>query len=105
MDALRGLAVLALGFAAVFLVVAFLAAGLAVVAFFAGAFLVTAGLVAAGFLRMISICCSELNRNGRTLAAGLAAAGFFASFTGPEGPVRRVSKGHDGRMDATTRRR
>lgn len=62
MEALRGFAVLALGFAAVFLVlVAFLAAGFAAVAFLAGAFLV-AGLGAAGFLSMISTGCCETRR-------------------------------------------
>jgi hypothetical protein len=94
--ALRGLAVLALGLAAVaflgaaaFLVVVALAAGFLAVAFF-----VVVALVVVAFYRRVSQGQwngkhGSIGASTRTLAAGLAALGagsFLASFTVPDGP-------------------
>lgn len=87
-EVLRGLAVFALGLAAAFLVVVAFFAGLAATVFLTVVFLGAAGLAAAGFyFRLVLI--KEIYWIGEvehTLATGLGAASFLASFTGPEGP-------------------
>lgn len=77
-EALRGLAVLALGLPAAFLVVvpAFLVVALAAGFSAFSVFLAAAFLGAAAFVAVVAF-----------LAAGLAAGSFLASFTGPEGPL------------------
>jgi hypothetical protein len=100
----RGFAVFAL--VAVLVVVAFFVAGAffvvvaAFVLFFGAAFLVVVVVVVVlGFASLGSFCHAVRNKNARRKArartfgaAGLAAAAglasFFASFTGPDGPVR-----------------